>query len=200
MLKMPLRLLQLLSLVFLMGFSSLSLSQAILTKIGSSFSMLNGSDLSAWKQTGNANWQASSNQLLANQGSGMLISKLAAPDYQIDFDYWVTGNSQAFIFVRCTNQDVINTDTAYQILLVNQGYNKGAGSITTLNNVAPTIVADQWNHMQISVIGTQISVTLNGVNSQMTDTRFGSGGRIAINYQAGELRLKNFNVTIPGRW
>ena len=200
MLKMPLRLLQLLSLVFLMGFSSLSLSQAILTKIGSSFSMLNGSDLSAWKQTGNANWQASSNQLLANQGSGMLISKLAAPDYQIDFDYWVTGNSQAFIFVRCTNQDVINTDTAYQILLVNQGNNKGAGSITTLNNVAATIVADQWNHMQISVIGTQISVTLNGVNSQMTDTRFGSGGRIAIYYQAGELRLKNFNVTIPGRW
>jgi hypothetical protein len=200
MLKMPFRLLQLLSLVFLMGVSSLSLSQAILTKIGSSFPMFNGSDLSAWTQTGNANWQVSSNQLLANQGSGLLISKLTAPDYQIDFDYWVTDNSQAVIFIRCTNKDVINTDTAYQISLVNRDNSQGAGSIATLNNVAATIVANQWNHMQISVIGSQISVTLNGVNSQVTDTRFGSGGRVAINYQAGELRLKNFNITIPGRW
>lgn len=197
---MPFRLLQLLSLVFLMGVSSLSLSQAILTKIGSSFPMFNGSDLSAWTQTGNANWQVSSNQLLANQGSGLLISKLTAPDYQIDFDYWVTDNSQAVIFIRCTNKDVINTDTAYQISLVNRDNSQGAGSIATLNNVAATIVANQWNHMQISVIGSQISVTLNGVNSQVTDTRFGSGGRVAINYQAGELRLKNFNITIPGRW
>lgn len=200
MLKMPFRLLQLLSLVFLMGVSSLSLSQAILTKIGSSFPMFNGSDLSAWTQTGNANWQVSSNQLLANQGSGLLISKLTAPDYQIDFDYWVTDNSQAVIFIRCTNKDVINTDTAYQISLFNRDNSQGAGSIATLNNVAATIVANQWNHMQISVIGSQISVTLNGVNSQVTDTRFGSGGRVAINYQAGELRLKNFNITIPGRW
>ncbi len=197
---MPFRLLQLLSLVFLMGVSSLSLSQAILTKIGSSFPMFNGSDLSAWTQTGNANWQVSSNQLLANQGSGLLISKLTAPDYQIDFDYWVTDNSQAVIFIRCTNKDVINTDTAYQISLFNRDNSQGAGSIATLNNVAATIVANQWNHMQISVIGSQISVTLNGVNSQVTDTRFGSGGRVAINYQAGELRLKNFNITIPGRW
>ena len=139
------------------------------------------------------------NMIVKNE-SKIILNTLFNLCSKIDFDYWVTGNSQAFIFVRCTNQDVINTDTAYQILLVNQGNNKGAGSITTLNNVAATIVADQWNHMQISVIGTQISVTLNGVNSQMTDTRFGSGGRIAINYQAGELRLKNFNVTIPGRW
>lgn len=197
---MPLRLLQLLSLVFLMGVSSLSFSQAMLTKIGSSFPMFNGADLSAWKQTGNANWQVSSNEILVNQGSGILISKLAAPDYQIDFDYWVADNSQAFIFARCTNQDVINTDTAFQILLVNQGNSQGAGSIATLNKVGAATVANQWNHMQISVIGSQISVTLNDINSQMTDTRFGSGGRIAISYQAGELRLKNFNVTIPGRW
>jgi hypothetical protein len=61
------------------------------------------------------------------------------------------------------------------------------------------MVANQWNHIQVSAIGTQISVTLNGVTGSVVDSRF-AAGPIALNFQGGDLRLKNFNFTIPGRW
>lgn len=161
--------------------------------------MFNGADLSAWTQMGNAAWQVSNNQITVNQGSGMLVSKLAQPDYRIDFDYWVSENSEASIFIRCSNPNVINSETAFEIALSNQA-NQGAGSIVTINKVSPTRVTNQWNHIQVSAIGSKISITLNGVTNQITDTRFGAGGPMAVNYQHGEMRLKNFNVTIPGRW
>ena len=197
--KIRLQFIRLCALGILLGLCSPSFSQAILTKIGSSFPMFNGADLSAWTQMGNAAWQVSNNQITVNQGSGMLVSKLAQPDYQIDFDYWVSENSQASIFIRCSNPNVINSETAFEIALSNQA-NQGAGSIVTINKVSPTRVTNQWNHIQVSAIGSKISVTLNGVSNQITDTRFGAGGQMAVNYQHGEMRLKNFNVTIPGRW
>jgi hypothetical protein len=174
-------------------------SQAILTKVGSSFPLFNGSDLSAWTKTGNTSWQFTNNELSATQGSGMLVSRLSIPDYIIEFDYWVSDSAQASFYFRCTNPNSINTDTAYETTLVNKANGVGAGSILLLSKLNPNQVANQWNHIKISAIGNQISVTLNGIVSQVTDTRFNAGS-FAMNYQAGELRLKNINGTIPGRW
>ena len=178
-------------------------SQAIITTLGSAFSMTNGSDLSAWNinggRGGNASWQVNNKEIKVTQGQGLLVSRLSIPDFQLAFDYWVSDKTQATVFFRCANPDDINTDTAYEVTLVNQVGGSGAGSILSLNKVKPTKVANQWNHMLISVIGTELSVTLNGVTHQVRDTRFGAGP-IAINYMGGELRLKNIDVTIPGRW
>jgi hypothetical protein len=129
----------------------------------------------------------------------MLVSRLSVPDYLIEFDYWVSDNSQASIFFRCTSPNNINTDTAYEVPLVTQANNLGAGSIRFLSKAKPTKVANQWNHMQISAIGNQISITLNGITNQITDNRF-NAGPFAIDYLKGELRLKDIKVTIPGRW
>ena len=178
-------------------------SQAIITTLGSAFPMTNGSDLSAWKAnkggSGNASWQIDNKVIKVTQGHGLLVSRLSVPDFQVAFDYWVSDKTQATVFFRCVNSDDINTDTAYEVTLVNQAGDSGAGSILSLNKLKPTQVANQWNHMQIDAIGTQLSVTLNGVTHQVRDTRFGSGP-IAINYLGGELRLKNVYITIPGRW
>jgi len=199
MFRNPIRLIRLSALSLLIIVSFPAFSQAILTKVGSSFSMFNGADLSAWTQSGNASWQISNNEILATQGSGMLVSRLSVPDYLIEFDYRVSDNAQASIFFRCTSPGNINADTAYEVPLVNQANNIGAGSIRLLSKVKSTKVANQWNHMQISAIGNQISITLNGVTNQVTDGRF-NAGPIAVNYQAGELRLKDIKITIPGRW
>lgn len=199
MFKNPILLIRLLALSLLIIMPFPALSQAILTKVGSPFSMFNGADLSAWTKSGNTSWQISNNELSATQGSGMLVSRLSVPDYLIEFDYWVSDNAQVSIFFRCISPGNINPDTAYEVPLVNQANNIGAGSIRLLSKAKLTGVANKWNHMQISAIGNQISITLNGATNQVTDSRF-NAGPIAINYQAGELRLKDIKVTIPGRW
>jgi hypothetical protein len=199
MLKNYVRIIQLIIFSLLIGSSTSAFPQAMLTKLGASFPMFNGNDLSAWIQTGNASWQISGKEIIVNQGSGMLVSRLNIPDYIIEFDYWVSDDAQASMYFRCTDPNVINTETAYEVSLVNKANGVGAGSIQLLSKVKPNQVANQWNHIQVSAIGTQISVTLNGIVNQVTDTRF-SAGLFAMNYQGGELRLKDINVTIPGRW
>lgn len=199
MLKKPIQLIRLSILSLLLIVSAPVFSQAILTKVGSSFPMFNGVDLYEWTKTGNASWQIGNNELSVTQGSGMLVSRLSLPDFIIEFDYWVSDGSQASIYFHCVDPNAINPDTAYEASLVNIANGVGAGSIRLLSKAKPSQVANQWNHIQISAIGNQISVTLNGVANQVTDPRF-SAGSFAINYQAGELRMKNINVTIPGRW
>ncbi len=174
-------------------------SQAMITTLGSPFPLLNGSDLSAWTPKGNASWQINNKELDITQGQGTLVSRLSVPDIQVEFDYWVSDSARASVFFRCTNPDVINADTAYEVSLVNGPDGLGAGSIRLLGKVKPTQVANQWNHMKISAIGKKISVTLNGVTDQVIDTRF-NAGPLAMNYQGGDFRLKNIYVTIPGRW
>jgi len=199
MLKKPIQLIRLSVLSLLIITSFPAYSQAILTKVGSAFPLFNGADLSAWTKTGNASWQIANNELSVTQGSGMLVGRLNIPNYIIEFDYWVSDDAQASMYFRCTDPNVINTETAYEVSLVNKANGVGAGSIQLLSKVKPNQVANQWNHIQVSAIGTQISVTLNGIVNQVTDTRF-SAGLFAMNYQGGELRLKDINVTIPGRW
>jgi len=175
-------------------------SQAIITKSGSSFPMFNGSDLSAWLQYGNANWHVNGNEVIVNQGRGMLLSKFGVPDFQIDFDYWVGDGTQASLFIRCLNTNVINPDNAYEVRLSNAATGSGgAGSIVNMMKFKSSAIVNQWNHLQVSAMGNQISVTINGVSGSVVDTRF-AVGPIALNYQSGDLRLKNFNFTIPGRW
>ena len=182
---------------------AIAYSQAIITTLGSRIPMLNGSNLSAWEgsgsRKGNANWQIIDQEIQVTEGNGTLVSRISVPDFQIEFDYWVGKDTQVTVFFRCANPNVINDDTAYELTLVNQANGLGAGSIFLLNKVIPTKIANQWNHIQISAIGTELSVTLNGVTQQVRDTRF-NAGPFAINYMGGELRLKNIYVTVPGRW
>lgn len=199
MFKRPIQLICLSTLSLLLIVSVPAFSQAILTKVGSPFPMFNGADLYEWTKTGNASWQIANNELSVTQGSGMLVSRLSLPDFIMEFDYWVSDSAQASIYFRCADPNAINPDTAYEASLVNMANGVGAGSIRLLSKVKPSQVANQWNHIQISAMGNQISVTLNGKVNQVTETRF-SAGSFAINYQVGELRMKNINVTIPGRW
>jgi hypothetical protein len=178
-------------------------AQAIITTLGTPIPLFNGADLGAFDRNkdrnGNANWLVINNEIQATQGHSLLVSRLSVPDFQLDFDYWVTDSTQISVFFRCANPDAVNTDTAYEVTLVNQAKGVGAGSILLLNKVKPSKVANQWNHIRISAIGTDLAVTLNGVTHHVQNARF-SNGPLAINYINGELRLKNIYLTIPGRW
>ena len=190
-------------LVSAIGMSLPAYPQAIIKGLGAPIPLSNGADLSAWQgsenRSGNASWEIDGKEIKVTQGQGLLVTRLSVSDFIVEFDYWVDKDTQVTAFFRCENPDVINTDTAYEVTLVNQPNGLGAGSIYKLSKVKPSKIAKQWNHIQISAIGRQISVTLNGQTHQINNTQF-SAGPIAINYGGGELRVKNVYVTIPGRW
>lgn len=177
-------------------------AQAILQKEGGTFSLFQGQDFSAWSQVGNANWQIQQQQLIANQGAGTLVGRIAFADFDFQIDYRVDPLTQASVFVHCITPQEITRDTAYQINMGDapiEGF--GPGSLVGALH-APTIqTADGWNTLIIKSRQNRLTITLNGVEvaSEFIVNRFPSGP-IAIRYAGGNLAIKSMTASIPGRW
>jgi len=171
---------------------------------GSFFHLLNGKDLSAWNQLGNANWQIFNYETVVSQGSGFLVSRATFKDFVIKAEYWLDEQANACIYVRCQNPDQISSRNAYQINLTNQNFQQGYG-IGSVNNLAQALVppkaVDGWNSITVKGLADSLTVTINGKEliSSFRDVRFASGV-IAIGYQAGTLKFRSFDGNIPGVW
>lgn len=179
-----------------------SRGQMIQKSLGGSFSMFANQDFSAWIQHGNGNWQIVDHQAVMNQGSGWLIGKLPLTNFEIEAEYWLGKQTQASLYVRCTNLGFISPETAYQINLSGRAiHDDGAGNIVGIPQASRAKTQNRWNALKVSANGAYLSVWLNGqaVVKDIYDTRFASGP-IVLSVGNGEFRIKSFNVTIPGRW
>jgi hypothetical protein len=164
--------------------------------------LFSGQDVSAWNQTGNANWRIHQQQLLANQGAGTLVGRFPFVDFDFQIIYAVDPLAQVSLFVHCSNPNEISRDTAYQINMSDSavdGY--GAGSLVGILNAPPIQTADRWNTLAIKGRQNKLSITLNGivVANELIVHRFPSGP-IAIRYTSGDLAIKAMTASIPGRW
>ena len=177
-------------------------AQAILQSDGGSFKLFNGQDTSAWNQIGNANWQIRREELVANQGVGMLLGKFPFADFNFQIDYWVGQGSQVSLFIHCLNPNVINRNTAYQVNLSDvpiDGY--GAGSLVGTLMAPPIATANQWNHIALKGRQDKLTIVLNG--TVIADNLVVHGfptGPMAISFEGGELSIKGISAVIPGRW
>jgi len=181
-----------------------SYSQVLIDKLGASFPLLNDQNFAAWIQSGNANWHPlDPNGIAAEQGAGLLTGRLAFTDFQLQFSYWVDDSTTFSIFAHCTNPSYIASDTALEINLANKQIKKyGVGSVVGLiqSNSSP-LVKNQWNTVIITSIASQLTVTINGINTiyKANYSNF-QNGPFAIKYGGGDLKIANLTATIPGRW
>lgn len=177
-------------------------AQAILQSDGGTFKLFNGQDTSAWNQIGNANWQIRREEVVANQGIGMLLGRFPFADFNFQIDYWVGQGSQVSLFIHCTTPNVINRDTAYQVNLGDvplDGY--GAGSLVGTLMAPPVATANQWNHLALKSRQDKLTIVLNGtvIAENLIVNRFPTGP-MAISFEGGELSIKAISAVIPGRW
>lgn len=184
--------------------STPSYSQVLVDKLGGSFPLLNDQNFTAWNQTGNANWHfLDPNGIAAEQGSGLLTGRLAFSDFQLQFSYWVGDSTIFSIFAHCVNPSYISSDTALEINLANKKIkNYGTGSVVGLiqGNSVPS-VKNQWNTVIITSIASQLTVTINGINTiyKANYSNF-QNGPFAIKYGGGDIKIANLTAVIPGRW
>ena len=177
-------------------------AQAILKSDGGSFKLFNGQDTSAWNQIGNANWQVRREELVANQGGGILLGRFPFVDFDFQVDYWVGQGSQVSLFIHCTTPGVINRDTAYQVNLGDapiDGY--GPGSLVGILMAPAVDTANRWNRIALKSRQNKLTIVLNGtvIADNLIAQRFPSGP-MAISFEGGELSIKGISAVIPGRW
>ncbi len=64
--------------------------------------LFDGTHLDHWHPIGDANWRLEDGVVVADKGSGFLVSKEAYADFQLRVEFWVDEDANSGIFIRCT--------------------------------------------------------------------------------------------------
>jgi hypothetical protein len=160
--------------------------------------LLDGTHLEHWTRLGKANWRLVDGAAQADQGSGHLVSKDSYTDFQIRAEFWVDSKANSGIFIRCTDPQKVGNATCYEVNIYDQRPEQdySTGAIVNVGKVAPPFpkAGGQWNTLEITAQGPQMSVSLNGVKTtEGRDSKF-SSGRITIQYGTGVVKFRKLQI------
>jgi hypothetical protein len=160
--------------------------------------LFDGSDLNQWKPVGNANWRLQDGLLLADLGSGFLLTRQNYQDFQLKVDFWVDPSANSGIYVRLTDLQNITATNAYEVNIYDQRPDPsfGTGAIVDVAKVTNMPKAGgQWNSYDITFKGDRMVVYLNGEKTVETrDSRLSAAGPIALQYEKGVVRFRSIKI------
>src|SRR3989441_10120531 len=159
--------------------------------------LFDGKHLEHWHPIGDANWRLENGVVVADKGSGFLVSKEAYTDFQLRVEFWVDEEANSGIFIRCTNPDKVGTDSAYEVNIYDKRPEPsyGTGAIVNVAKVEPMPKAGgKWNIYEITAKGPHLVVTLNGARTvDVLDHKL-SRGPIALQYGAGVGKFRRAEI------
>jgi len=162
--------------------------------------LINGQDLNAWKLLGNANWRLQDGLVQAELGDGFLVSRASYQNFRLVAEFWVDEEANSGIYFRCTDPVVINDKNAYEANIFDKrpdpSYGTGAVVNVAKSLVQPNVKAGgQWNTYDITVVGTRITLVLNGQTTVDTnDSTHTGAGPIALQYNKGVVKFRKLTI------
>lgn len=157
--------------------------------------------LENWIRVTDANWRAVDGAIQADaktdKANGFLLSKNSYTDFQIRVEFWASDDANSGIYMRCAEPNNLTDRTCYEANIFDQRPDPtfGTGAIVHLAKVSPMPKAGgKWNTFDITVKGSTISVTLNGVRTaEAQDTKLPSGP-VALQYAAGVIKFRKVQI------
>ncbi|MGH7405742.1 MAG: 3-keto-disaccharide hydrolase [Candidatus Methylomirabilales bacterium] len=157
--------------------------------------------LDNWNRVGDANWRAVDGAIQADQktdkGASFLVTKNSYTDFQIRVEFWASDDANSGIFMRCADPNTLTDKTCYEANIFDQRPDPtyGTGAIVHIAAVSPMPKAGgKWNTYDITVKGTRLTLTLNGVRTvDVEDSKFPSGP-IALQYAAGVMKFRKVQI------
>lgn len=159
------------------------------------------SNLNQWTVVGDANWRIQDGALqadfLRSKGPSYLVTKKEYQNAEIRAEVWVDSETNSGIFIRCQKADTIGADSCYEINIwdTRPDPSYGTGAIVDVAKVSPMPRAGgQWNTLEISAQGDQLTVRLNGqVTAQARDTKHAKG-YLALQYGSGIVKFRKVQI------
>lgn len=170
--------------------------------------LFNGRDTAGWTAIGNANWRVEEGALVADRGSGFLVSERSFDDFDLRAEVWIDAKTNSGIYVRASNRAQVTAANAYEVNLWDERPEQryGTGAIVDIAPVEPMPRGGgRWNILEISARGDALSVTLNGQRTAdaVRDGRH-RAGPIALqhapgvnNDDTGVVRFRRVEVRTP---
>ena len=144
------------------------------------------SGLNNWNRVGDANWRAEDNAIVADKGKGgFLVSKDSYKDFQLRAEFWADHTTNSGIYMRCADPKVITDKSCYEANIFDQRPDPtyGTGGIVHIAPVTSVQKAGgKWNTYEITAVGSQLTVVLNGVQTAKVQHSQFAEGPIALQY------------------
>lgn len=159
------------------------------------------SNLNQWTLVGDANWRIQEGALqadfLRSKGPSYLVTKKQFQNMDIRAEVWVDSESNSGIFIRCQKADTIGADSCYEINIwdTRPDPSYGTGAIVDVAKVSPMPRAGgQWNTLEISAQGDQLTVRLNGQLTAQARNSKHAKGYLALQYGSGVVKFRKVQI------
>jgi hypothetical protein len=161
---------------------------------GGFVTLFDGKNLDQFTKVGDANWRIEDGAVVADKGSGFLVTKTPYKDFELRAEFWADEDANSGIFLRCTDTAKIGSDNAYEVNIFDKRPETiyGTGAIVGVAKVDPMPkAAGKWNTYEITAKGDRFTVVLNGQKTadNAQDAKFASGP-IALQYAPGAVKDK----------
>lgn len=135
---------------------------------------------------GDANWRAEDGAIVADTGKGgFLVTKESYKDFRLKAEFWADHTTNSGIYIRCADAKAVTDKSCYEVNIFDQRPDPtyGTGGIVHFAPVAPVYKAGgRWNTYEISAIGPELTVMLNGVQTVKIQHSQFTQGPIALQY------------------
>jgi len=149
-----------------------------------------GQGLENFTIVGEANWRVEDGALVADGGGNShLMTTRSYRDFEVRAEFWADHTTNSGIFLRISDPAQIGGATAYEINLYDQRpvAEYGTGAIVNYGAVSEPLpkVGGQWNVLEVSAVGQNITVTLNGRVTSTATTDAYAEGPLSLQYGLG---------------
>src|SRR5829696_5434148 len=128
-------------------------------------SLFDGKSLDNFNKVGDANWRIEDDAVVADKGTGFLVTKNSYGDFQLRAEFWADEDTNSGIYIRCTDPQNITSANSYEVNIYDKRPEPiyGTGAIVDLAKVDPMPKAGgKWNVYEITAKGHTLTVILNG--------------------------------------
>jgi hypothetical protein len=137
---------------------------------------------------GASHWEVVDGMLVpCGEPTGYLTSTADYKDFVLGFDFRAAADCNSGIFIR----------SAYEVQIwatQPDGYNTGSIVNATKPDKDYKLIADQWNHFEITADGDHMTVVLNGVKTTDIHDSRSAEGRFRLQYQKFPIEFKNLKL------
>ena len=156
--------------------------------------LFNGKDLNNFNQVGTANWQIVDGAATASMGTGYLVTKESYTDFEIKVEFFAGPGGNSGVYMRCLDGSKITDKTCYEANVYDKRPDQSGRTGGIPNYAKPIAIVDaegKWNTYEITMRGDHIVVKLNGTTTVDTKDSTLKSGPIALQYQTGDIRVRN---------
>ena len=163
--------------------------------------LFDGRNLDEWTRLGGANWAVVDGAVQADsstsKGASFLVSRQSYKDFDLRVEFWVNDAANSGIFFRCADRNNVTDRNCYEANIFDRrpdpSYGTGAIVHRAVVNPMPK-AGGRWNVYEITAIGPEVTVKLNGaVTVHMRDPEL-KEGPIALQYGSGVVKFRKVEI------